>query len=49
MVMQSVAFLRKNPRPTEAQIKKALNANVCRCGTHYRIVRAVQRAAKAMA
>jgi nicotinate dehydrogenase subunit A len=49
MVMQSVAFLRKNPRPTEAQIKKALNANVCRCGTHYRIVRAVQRAAQAMA
>jgi nicotinate dehydrogenase subunit A len=49
MVMQSVAFLKKNPRPTEAQIKKALNANICRCGTHYRIVRAVQRAAKAMA
>ncbi len=49
MVMQSVAFLKRNPRPTEAQIKKALNANICRCGTHYRIVRAVQRAAKAMA
>lgn len=49
MVMQSVAFLKNNPRPTEAQIKKALNANICRCGTHYRIVRAVSRAAKAMA
>ena len=49
MVMQSVAFLKKNPRPTEAQIKKALNANICRCGTHYRIVRAVERASKAMA
>jgi nicotinate dehydrogenase subunit A len=49
MVMQSVAFLKKNPRPTEAEIKKALNANICRCGTHYRIVRAVSRAAKAMA
>ena len=48
MVMQSVAFLRRNPRPTEAQIKKALNANICRCGTHYRIVKAVDRAAKAM-
>lgn len=47
MVMESVAFLRRNPRPTEAQIKKGLNANICRCGTHYRIVRAVQRAAKA--
>jgi nicotinate dehydrogenase subunit A len=46
MVMQSVAFLKRNPRPTEAQIKKALNANICRCGTHYRIVRAVQRAAR---
>jgi nicotinate dehydrogenase subunit A len=49
MVMQSAAFLRSNPSPTEAQIKKALNANICRCGTHYRIVRAVQRAAKAKA
>ena len=49
MVMQSVAFLNKNPRPTEAQIKKALNANICRCGTHYRIVRAVGRASRAMA
>ena len=46
MIMQSVAFLKRNPRPTEAQIKKALNANICRCGTHYRIVRAVQRAAR---
>ncbi|HXF98298.1 MAG TPA: (2Fe-2S)-binding protein [Gaiellaceae bacterium] len=49
MIMQSIAFLRRNPRPTEAEIKKALNKNICRCGTHYRIVRAVQRAAKAMA
>jgi nicotinate dehydrogenase subunit A len=49
MVMQSVAFLKRNPRPTEAQIKKALNANICRCGTHYRIVRAVKRASRAMA
>jgi nicotinate dehydrogenase subunit A len=49
MVMQSVAFVRRNPRPTEAQIKRALNANICRCGTHYRIVRAVKRGAAAMA
>jgi nicotinate dehydrogenase subunit A len=47
MVMQSVAFLRQNRRPTEAEIKRALAANICRCGTHYRIVRAVQRAARA--
>jgi len=49
MVMQSVAFLKKNPRPTEDAIKKALSANICRCGTHYRIVAAVKRAADAMA
>ncbi len=48
MVMQSVAFVRRNPRPTKAQIKKALNANICRCGTHYRILEAVERGAKAM-
>ena len=49
MVMQSVVFLKRNPRPTEAQIKKALNANICRCGTHYAIVNAVKRAARATA
>ena len=49
MVMQSVVLLKRNPRPSEAQIKKALNANICRCGTHYRIVKAVQRAARATA
>ena len=49
MVMQSIAFLKRNPRPTEAQIKKALNGNICRCGTHYRIVKAVKRAAQATA
>jgi nicotinate dehydrogenase subunit A len=46
MIMQSIVFLKHNPRPTDAQIGKALNANICRCGTHYRIVRAVQRAAR---
>jgi nicotinate dehydrogenase subunit A len=49
MLMQSVVFLKKTPRPTEAQIKKALNANICRCGTHYAIVRAVKRAARTAA
>ena len=48
-VMQSVVFLKKTPRPTEPQIKKALNANICRCGTHYAIVRAVKRAARTAA
>jgi nicotinate dehydrogenase subunit A len=46
MIMTAKALLDKTPRPTEAQIKKALGANLCRCGTHNRIVRAVQRASK---
>jgi nicotinate dehydrogenase subunit A len=49
MVMRSIAFARKNRSPSDAEIKKALNSNICRCGTHYRIVRAVKRGAKAMA
>jgi aerobic-type carbon monoxide dehydrogenase small subunit (CoxS/CutS family) len=49
MVMQSIAFLKRNPRPTEDQIRKGLNGNICRCGTHYRIVKAVKRAARATA
>jgi nicotinate dehydrogenase subunit A len=44
MIMQSAAFLRKTPKPTEAQIREALANNLCRCGTHVRIVRAVKRA-----
>ncbi|MGE0716841.1 MAG: (2Fe-2S)-binding protein [Alphaproteobacteria bacterium] len=48
MVMQAAAFLRKTRRPTEEQIKAALADNLCRCGTHLRIVRAVKRAAEAM-
>src|SRR4051812_48759278 len=46
MIMTAKTLLDKNPQPTEAQIRKALSANFCRCGTHNRIVRAVQRAAK---
>jgi nicotinate dehydrogenase subunit A len=46
MIMTAKALLDKNPRPTEAQIRKAMAANFCRCGTHNRIVRAIQRAAK---
>ncbi len=49
MIMTAKTLLDKNPRPTEAQIRKALAANLCRCGTHNRIVRAIQRAAKAAA
>lgn len=44
MIMQSAAFLEKNKKPTEDEIKAELAYNLCRCGTHVRIVRAVQRA-----
>jgi len=47
MIMESAAFLASNKNPTEAQIKQALANNLCRCGTHARIVRAVKRAANA--
>jgi nicotinate dehydrogenase subunit A len=49
MIMAAKALLDKTPKPTEAQIKKALAANLCRCGTHNRVVRAVIRAAKGAA
>jgi nicotinate dehydrogenase subunit A len=45
MIMESAALLARTKKPTEAQIKEALAKNLCRCGTHPRIVRAVQRAA----
>ena len=45
MIMEAAAFLATNKNPTEAQIKEALANNLCRCGTHARIVRAVKRAA----
>jgi nicotinate dehydrogenase subunit A len=44
MIMESAAFLAQNKKPTEAQIKEALARNLCRCGTHARIVKAVKRA-----
>lgn len=49
MIMQAAAFLQENKRPTEDEIKKALAGNLCRCGTHVRIVRAVKRASETMA
>jgi nicotinate dehydrogenase subunit A len=47
MIMQSAAFLAVNKKPSEAQIRTALADNLCRCGTHARIVRAVKRASVA--
>jgi nicotinate dehydrogenase subunit A len=45
MIMSAAALLAGTPRPTRAQIASTLNGNLCRCGTHLRIIRAVQRAA----
>ena len=45
MIMQSAALLSETPKPDETAIRQALAQNLCRCGTHQRIVRAVQRAA----
>jgi nicotinate dehydrogenase subunit A len=45
MIMEAKALLDRNRHPTEEQIREALAHNLCRCGTHLRIVRAVKRAA----
>jgi nicotinate dehydrogenase subunit A len=46
MILQAKALLDSNPHPSEDEIKRALAGNLCRCGTHARIVRAVKRAAQ---
>ena len=46
MIMVAQALLDRNPEPTESDVRSALNGNLCRCGTHNRIVRAVLRAAE---
>jgi len=48
MIITSVALLRRNPSPSAAQIAEYLEGNICRCGTHPRIVEAVTRAAGAL-
>jgi nicotinate dehydrogenase subunit A len=47
MIMEATSFLRQNPHPTEAQIRAHMDQNMCRCGTHLRIVAAIKRAAAA--
>ncbi len=44
MIMTTKALLDNNPKPNDSQIKEALAGNLCRCGTHTRILRAVKRA-----
>jgi nicotinate dehydrogenase subunit A len=45
MIMQAAAFLQQTPHPSENDVRQALANNLCRCGTHLRILRAVMRAA----
>jgi nicotinate dehydrogenase subunit A len=48
MIMTAKDLLDQNPRPTEAEVRDALAQNLCRCGTHRRIIRAVLRASQNM-
>jgi len=48
-LMTAKAMLDKNPHPTDAQIRQAMNDTLCRCMTYYRVQTAIKRAAKAMA
>jgi nicotinate dehydrogenase subunit A len=49
MIMMATALLAREPNPSEACIRGELSGNLCRCGTHVEIVRAVQRAAQLLA
>jgi aerobic-type carbon monoxide dehydrogenase small subunit (CoxS/CutS family) len=48
MIMRAQALLESNPAPSEEEIRRHMAPNLCRCGTHMRILRAVRRAAAAM-
>lgn len=49
ILISAAALLQRNPSPTEAEVRTALDRNLCRCGSHNRMVRAVLRAAAEMA
>lgn len=49
ILISAAALLKRNPSPTSREIKEALDGNLCRCGSHQRMVRAVLRAAEGMA
>ena len=49
VLISAAALLRRNPTPTEAEVRAALDRNLCRCGSHNRMVRAVLRAASELA
>ena len=46
MIMRAQALLERNPAPSDAELRRELSTNLCRCGTHLRILRAVHRAAR---
>ena len=48
MIVRAQALMERNPRPTEEEVRAHLAPNLCRCGTHMRILRAVRRAAEMM-
>jgi nicotinate dehydrogenase subunit A len=48
MIMMAKAILDRNPSPSEAEVRLGLRSNLCRCGTHNRIVRAIVKAAQAI-
>lgn len=48
MIMSATALLSENPKPSDAEIRRALNRVLCRCGTHTRIINAVKKAADEM-
>jgi len=49
MIIKAAELLSNTPRPTEAQIRQAMNGHLCRCGTYPRILKAIQRASRVMA
>lgn len=49
IIMTAKVLLDKTPNPTDADIKRALNGNLCRCGSHVRVLRAIKRAASVKA
>lgn len=48
-VMEAVALLKKNPKPSDADIDKAMSGNLCRCGTYQRVRKAIHAASRMMA
>ena len=49
MIIQAAELLAKTPAPTEEQIRAAMNGHLCRCGSYPRVIKAIQRASRAMA